>query len=94
MLVERQEGRVEGVFRRKELGDVDLVWSDSKGDRGLARILEKWEEMTGLDELVNRMTEVIDRGRLVRHGKRRVTIQGDGFEAEIRPGKVTGAGSV
>lgn len=84
VLVERQEGRVEGVFRRKELGDVDLVWSDSKGDRGLARILEKWEEMTGLDELVNRMTEVIDRGRLVRHGKRRVTIQGDGFEAEIR----------
>lgn len=84
MLMERQEGRAEGVFRRKELGDVDLVWSDSKGDRGLARILEKWEEMTGLDELVNRMTEVIDRGRLVRHGKRRVTIQGDGFEAEIR----------
>lgn len=86
MLTELKKGKMEGVFHRKELGSVDLMWNSGKGDDGLARILDRLEETAGWDELAARMTEVIDRGKLVRNGKRRVTIQGEDFEADIRRG--------
>lgn len=37
-----------------------------------------------MDELMKQIAEVISNGKLVRNGKRRVTIQGDGCEADVR----------
>ncbi|TKX30496.1 hypothetical protein CQA69_06365 [Campylobacter estrildidarum] len=41
LLIEKQ-GQVAGAFHRKDLGDIDLVWGNSK--MGLAHILERREE--------------------------------------------------
>lgn len=84
VLMQQREGQIEGVFRRKELGDVDLVWSAGKGDYGLVRILKGMEGVVGADELADRIAGVVGNGKLVRNGKRRVTVQGEGFEADVR----------
>ena len=86
-LAQQQEGKVEGAFRRKELGDVDLVWSDGKDGSGLAKILDGLSGLDGtedVDGLLERIADVVGNGKLIRNGKRRVTIQGDGFEADVR----------
>lgn len=72
------------VLRRKELGDVSLVWSDRKGEQRRAGILNDVKNGKEMDELMKQVAEVISNGKLVRNGKRRVTIQGDGFEADVR----------
>lgn len=82
--IQPEESGAGRVLRRKELGDVSLVWSDRKGEQRRTGILNEVKNGKGMDELMKQVAEVISNGKLVRNGKRRVTIQGDGFEADVR----------
>lgn len=82
--IQPEESGTGRVLRRKELGDVSLVWSDRKGEQRCAGILNDVKNGKEMDELMKQVAEVISNGKLVRNGKRRVTIQGDGFEADVR----------
>ncbi|WP_267892574.1 putative barnase/colicin E5 family endoribonuclease, partial [Helicobacter trogontum] len=74
LLAERQ-GQVAGAFYRKELGDIDLVWGDSK--MGLAHILErrtddfikqglsKEEAEAKAKEFVKEIPQIIENGEVV-----------------------------
>ena len=77
------KGQVAGAFHRKELGDIDLVWGEVKGKGkeakgyGLAKIIEKhlnaWDfKAFGEGEvgLLNAMSEIIGKGKLIRDGDR------------------------
>lgn len=82
--IQPEESGAGRVLRRKELGDVSLVWSDRKGEQRRTGILNEVKNGKEMDELMKQVAEVISNGKLVRNGKRRVTIQGDGFEADVR----------
>lgn len=82
--IQPEESGAGRVLRRKELGDVSLVWSDRKGEQRRAGILNDVKNGREMDELIKQVAEVISNGKLVRNGKRRVTIQGDSFEADVR----------
>lgn len=82
--IQPEESGAGRVLRRKELGDVSLVWSDRKGEQRRAGILNEVKNVKEMDELMKQVAEVIGSGKLVRNGKRRVTIQGGGFEADVR----------
>ena len=77
------KGQVAGAFHRKELGDIDLVWGEVKGKGkeakgyGLAKIIEKHlntEDFKAFGEgeagLINAMSEIIGKGKLIRDGDR------------------------
>ncbi|MDE6044231.1 MAG: hypothetical protein K2F85_01790, partial [Helicobacter sp.] len=62
------KGQVTGAFYREELGDIDLVWGDSK--IGLQKIIEKHEDDfsafgEGEQGIINGLCEIIENGKVV-----------------------------
>ncbi|WP_220271558.1 PBECR2 nuclease fold domain-containing protein [Helicobacter equorum] len=83
LLAERQ-GQVAGAFYRKELGDIDLVWGDSK--MGLAHILErrtddfikqglsKEEAQTKARELIGQIPEILEQSTIYRQNDSKIEL--------------------
>lgn len=63
-LMKEKKGYIKGAFHRKDIGDIDLVWGNNK--MGLKHIIKRRKE-TGqnLEEVLNDMTDVIEKGKLV-----------------------------
>ncbi|EIZ5519855.1 DUF3519 domain-containing protein [Campylobacter upsaliensis] len=73
-LLEEQRGQVKGAFYKEGLGEIDLVWGDSK--KGLSHILERRKEdfiKQGLDEnealeraleFVKKIPQIIEQGEV------------------------------
>lgn len=104
LLVERK-GQVAGAFKRKELGDIDLVWGEAKtanGDikgYGLSKIEAKhlndfasFYGDTPQEKLINGISKIIEKGEIKpRNGQNGVNIEYNGFIIGINKG-FNGAG--
>ncbi|WP_163534141.1 hypothetical protein [Helicobacter suis] len=55
-LIEAKEGQVAGAFYREDLGDIDLVWGNSK--MGLAHILERRTQQYGEEKALKFIQEL------------------------------------
>ncbi|WP_459177861.1 putative barnase/colicin E5 family endoribonuclease, partial [Helicobacter suis] len=55
-LIETKEGQVAGAFYREDLGDIDLVWGNSK--MGLAHILERRTQQYGEEKALEFVQEL------------------------------------
>ncbi|WP_163534201.1 PBECR2 nuclease fold domain-containing protein, partial [Helicobacter suis] len=55
-LIETKEGQVAGAFYREDLGDIDLVWGNSK--MGLAHILERRTQQYGEEKALKFIQEL------------------------------------
>jgi len=56
--MQERQGYVKGVFTRKDIGDIDLVWGDNS--KGLCHIVKRRKE-TGqpLEKLLEGLTDTI-----------------------------------
>ena len=65
-LLKHKEGDLLGVFHREEIGDIDLVWGDTKA--GLRHIFEKHiikqNDFNNIDEMIDAMDDVISKGKI------------------------------
>lgn len=63
-LMKEKKGYIKGAFHRKDIGDIDLIWGNDK--MGLKHIIKRRKE-TGqnLEEVLEKMTDVIEKGKLV-----------------------------
>ncbi|EAJ7575715.1 hypothetical protein A0Y92_08175, partial [Campylobacter upsaliensis] len=77
-LLEEQRGQVKGAFYKEGLGEIDLVWGDSK--KGLSHILEQitkqWGEEKAL-KFISHLNENIEKGQIVEVQKGRAAIKTD-----------------
>ena len=64
-LMKHKGGDLLGVFHRKDVGDIDLVWGDENG--GLAHILHKHvgegKSFTNVDEAMSHIQNIIETGK-------------------------------
>ncbi len=71
-LLETKSGQVAGAFEKEGLGDIDLVWGDSK--MGLKHILERHPDLD-----LAKIPEVIENGNLVKQNDIRYRIEKDNY---------------
>lgn len=74
-LLQEKQGQVQGAFYKEGLGDIDLVWGDSK--MGLAHILEKHPEV------IEKIPEIINDGKILNKGETRKFIKDDKYNIVI-----------
>ena len=92
-LLEKKSGHVKGAFERKDTGAIDLIWGDE--NRGLCHIIKRREEQgINIKDFVSNLTDVIEKGQLVRKNERgRYEIFYNGkmaiIEPELTNGKLT-----
>ena len=64
-LMKHKGGDLLGVFHRKDVGDIDLVWGDENG--GLAHILHKHvgegKSFANVDEAMSHIQNIIETGK-------------------------------
>ena len=64
-LMKHKGGDLLGVFHRKDVGDIDLVWGDENG--GLAHILNKHvgegKSFANVDEAMSHIQNIIETGK-------------------------------
>ena len=83
-LMHEKKGHVKGAFTRKDIGDIDLVWGNER--MGLAHIIKRRKE-TGqnLEELLNNLTDIIEKGQLEIGTNGRFVISLENKKAVIKP---------
>ncbi|MCD7779465.1 MAG: hypothetical protein LUH05_02190 [Candidatus Gastranaerophilales bacterium] len=92
-LLEKKSGHVKRAFERKDTGAIDLIWGDE--NRGLCHIIKRREEQgINIKDFVSNLTDVIEKGQLVRKNERgRYEIFYNGkmaiIEPELTNGKLT-----
>ena len=85
-LISHKSGDLLGVFHRDDVGDIDLVWGNDK--MGLAHIIGKHigkgKDFENIDDAINMIDEVINKGRIFQESKNRYTLMLNGFAVGIR----------
>lgn len=84
-LLQEKQGHVKGAFTRKDIGDIDLVWGDEY--QGLAHLIKSRTEKNPYkaEEILNHLTEVIEKGVLRRGKSGNFEIWHNGIMAIVRP---------
>ena len=70
-----KNGVAKGVLHHKDIGDIDLVWGDSK--QGLAHIMEKHPNVA------NDLQTLLDDMHIVQHSDNRIVLESDTHKAVI-----------
>ena len=85
-LISHKSGDLLGVFHRDDVGDIDLVWGNDK--MGLAHIIGKHigkgKDFENIDDAINMIDEVINKGGLIQDTDNRYVISLNGFRVGIR----------
>ena len=85
-LISHKSGDLLGVFHRDDVGDIDLVWGNDK--MGLAHIIGKHigkgKDFENIDDAINIIDEVINKGGLIQDTDNRYVISLNGFRVGIR----------
>ena len=84
-LIDHQEGDLRGVFNRKEIGEIDLVWGDKKG--GICHILLKHinhKDYPTVSEMINGITDLILLGKVDSLSPEKMVLRHNGYLGIIR----------
>ena len=85
-LMKHKGGDLLGVFHRKDVGDIDLVWGDHGG--GLAHIIRRHiieqNDFKNVDEIQKVIEDVIRNGLIVRKNKDKINIEYNGYRVSIK----------
>ena len=85
-LMKHKGGDLLGVFHRKDVGDIDLVWGDHGG--GLAHIIRRHiieqNDFKNVDEIQKVIEDVIRNGLIVRESKDKINIEYNGYRVSIK----------
>ena len=85
-LMKHKGGDLLGVFHRKDVGDIDLVWGDHGG--GLAHIIRRHiieqNDFKNVDEIQKVIEDVIRNGLIVRENKDKINIEYNGYRVSIK----------
>lgn len=83
-LMKEKKGYVKDAFKRKDIGDIALVWGNDTA--GLQHIIKRRkEEFENLGKLLKSLTEVIEKGNLSYLSKGKFGIEYKGKRAVIEP---------
>ncbi|MCD8281999.1 MAG: hypothetical protein LUC22_01955 [Prevotella sp.] len=84
-LIKRRTGDLRNVFRRSEIGQIDLIWGDDKG--GLCHIVNKHiggnGEYKDIDDMVRHIADVINNGEIVEKRRDTIAISHNGYRVVI-----------
>lgn len=85
-LMKHKGGDLLGMFHRKDVGDIDLVWGDHGG--GLAHIIRRHiieqNDFKNVDEIQKVIEDVIRNGLIVRKNKDKINIEYNGYRVSIK----------
>lgn len=84
-LIDCQEGDLEGVFTRKEIGDIDLIWGDS--NCGVRHILEKHingRDFPTVSDMISKVSDIIQTGHISLNNKDKAIFRKNGFIVIVR----------
>ena len=85
-LMKHKGGDLLGVFHRKDVGDIDLVWGDHGG--GLAHIIRRHiieqNDFKNVDEIQKVIEDVIRNGLIARENKDKINIEYNGYRVSIK----------
>ena len=85
-LMKHKGGDLLGVFHRKDVGDIDLVWGDHGG--GLAHTIRRHiieqNDFKNVDEIQKVIEDVIRNGLIVRENKDKINIEYNGYRVSIK----------
>ena len=88
-LTTHKSGDLLGVFSRKDVGDIDLVWGDRAKNQGLDHIIDKhierYHDFANIDEAMNVIDDVINNGTINEKKSRwdKVILEKDGYMVVI-----------
>ena len=84
-LIKKRSGVLQGVFNRREVGDIDLVWGNNKA--GLAHIITKHvinhDDFDSVDDAVSVIEDVVNNGEISIQKDGRVAFVKDGYRIAI-----------
>lgn len=84
-LVKHESGDLLGVFHRKDIGDIDMVWGDDGG--GLCHILNKHindKDFPTIKDLVSRIEDIVNNGKVDFSNGDKMVLKKDGYVVTIR----------
>jgi len=84
-LIDHQNGDLRGVFHRKEIGDIDLVWGDKHS--GICHILLKHinhKDYPTVSEMIDGLSELITQGKADSLTTDKLVLRKDGYMGIIR----------
>lgn len=84
-LVNHESGDLLGVFHRKDIGDIDMVWGDDGG--GLCHILNKHindKDFPTVKDLVSRIENIVNNGKVDFSNGDKMVLKKDGYVVTIR----------
>ena len=84
-LVSHESGDLLGVFHRKDIGDIDMVWGDDGG--GLCHILNKHindKDFPTVKDLVSRIEDIVNNGKVDFSNGDKMVLKKDGYVVTIR----------
>jgi len=85
-LMKHKSGDLLGVFHRKDIGDIDLVWGDE--NMGLSHILGKHvgegKDFANAEEALEMLESIVNGGNVIRDNENRYVIELNGYRVGIR----------
>lgn len=88
----QKKGTIKNAFYRKDIGHIDLIWSD--GSKGLSHILKRRgkDEKQNIDDFISDLADVIQNGKksdeLNKEGRWEIALNGE--IAIIEPKEING----
>ena len=85
-LVNHKSGNLLGVFHRDDIGDISLVWGDSKGglEHIIKRHIEDQNDFRNIEEAAKVIQQTIDNGAITRENKDKVVIDYNDYRVAIQ----------
>ena len=85
-LVNHKSGNLLGVFHRNDIGDISLVWGDSKGglEHIIKRHIEDQNDFRDIEEAAKVIQQTIDNGAITRENKDKVVIDYNDYRVAIQ----------
>ena len=85
-LVNHKSGNLLGVFHRNDIGDISLVWGDSKGglEHIIKRHIEDQNDFRNIEEAAKVIQQTIDNGAITRENKDKVIIDYNDYRVAIQ----------
>ena len=85
-LVNHKSGNLLGVFHRDDIGDISLVWGDSKGglEHIIKRHIEDQNDFRNIEEAAKVIQQTIDNGAITRENIDKVVIDYNDYRVAIQ----------
>ena len=84
LLMKEKSGHVKGAFKRKDIGDIDLIWGND--EIGLKHIIKRRKETNQpLGKLLSSLTEVIEKGDISQDYDGDFVIKNKGKKVIVKP---------